>query len=86
MKNKLTNRNAKALAVAALKWLNDHHNTWPTDREMLKAGTSDYLDLMEIVNMIEALAEKKAIAKAMWALDTNVRDQIPNKVYNAYTD
>lgn len=85
MKNELTNKSAKALAVAALKWLNGHHNIWPTDQEMLKAGTSDYLDLMEIVNMIEAGAEKKAIAKAMWALDTIVRDQIPNKVYNAYT-
>ena len=86
MKNELTSKNAKALAKAALKWLNGHHNMWPTDQAMLKVGTSDYFDLMEIVNMIEAGAEKKAIAKAMWALDTIVRDQIPSKIYNAYND
>ncbi len=49
-----------------------------------KMVQSDYEDLISIAGMIENDESKKSIAKAMWNLDTLVRDVIPDKVYNAY--
>jgi len=49
-----------------------------------KMVQSDYEDLISIAGMIENNESKKSIAKAMWNLDTLVRDVIPDKVYNAY--
>ena len=86
MKNKLTNEHALLVAQCAFKWLEHSHKNWPDDKDMLKAGTSDYLDLMGIAIKIEQGAPKQKIAKEMWNLDTIVRDQIPNSVYNFYTN
>lgn len=44
---------------------------------------SDYDDLMKIAKMIESDKSPKDIARAMWSLDTIVRDAIPDDVYNA---
>lgn len=44
----------------------------------------DFEDLTSIANMIENNEDAKAIQKAMWNLDTAVRDVIPNKVYYTY--
>ena len=44
----------------------------------------DFEDLTSIANMIENNEDAKAIQKAMWDLDTAVRDVIPNKVYYTY--
>jgi len=41
---------------------------------------------MSIVARIEMDEDRNKIAKAMWDLDTAVRDVIPNKVYKAYTE
>ena len=49
-----------------------------------KMVQSDYEDLISIAGMIENNESNKSIAKAMWNLDTAVRDVIPDKVYNAY--
>jgi len=49
-----------------------------------KMVQSDYEDLISIAGMIENNESKKSIAKAMWNLDTAVRDVIPDKVYNTY--
>lgn len=44
----------------------------------------DFEDLTSIANMIENNESSEAIQKAMWNLDTAVRDVIPNKVYYTY--
>ena len=44
----------------------------------------DFEDLTSIASMIENNEDPKAIQKAMWNLDTAVRDVIPNKVYYTY--
>ena len=49
-----------------------------------KMVQSDYEDLISIAGMIENNESKKSISRAMWNLDTVVRDVIPDKVYNAY--
>jgi hypothetical protein len=49
-----------------------------------KVVQSDYEDLISIAGMIENNESKKSIARAMWNLDTAVRDVIPDKVYNTY--
>jgi hypothetical protein len=47
---------------------------------------SDYDDLMKIARMIESNKCARDVARAMWGLDTIVRDAIPDVVYNAYND
>lgn len=44
----------------------------------------DYDDLMSIAQMIEDSADKNAITRAMWRLDTAVRDEIPDEVFWAF--
>jgi hypothetical protein len=44
----------------------------------------DFENLTSIATMIENNEDAKAIQKAMWNLDTAVRDVIPNKVYYTY--
>ena len=46
--------------------------------QMLK---QDHEDLMSIAWLIEDGAKDEVIAKAMWKLDTLVRDVIPDEVY-----
>ena len=45
---------------------------------------SDYDDLMKIAKMIESDKSARDVARAMWSLDTIVRDAIPDEVYDAY--
>lgn len=85
MKNELKNEHAQQVAARAFKWVTHSHNTWQDDLGMLKSGATDYLDLMEIAIMIESNQPKKNIARKMWDLDTVVRDEIPNQVYDFYT-
>ena len=47
----------------------------------LKLIERDYEDLMSIAQLIEDHASAKIIQKAMWQLDTAVRDEIPDKVF-----
>lgn len=47
---------------------------------------SDYDDLMKIARMIESNKSARDVARAMWSLDTIVRDAIPDDVYNAYNN
>jgi hypothetical protein len=39
---------------------------------------------MSIAQMIEDSADKNAITRAMWRLDTAVRDEIPDEVFWAF--
>jgi hypothetical protein len=77
MKNTL----AKKLVTAADKYRAIERN-YEGGAEIVQ---SDYDDLLSIAGMIEANEDKKKIGKAMWNLDTAVRDVIPDEVYNAYT-
>ena len=77
MKNKLALK-VKAAAEKRLAWVKA---TWPTDKEMLKGGQKDYEDLMSIAEMFESNVDPKIIGKAMWRLDTAVRDDIPDEAY-----
>jgi hypothetical protein len=47
---------------------------------------SDYDDLMKIARMIESNKSARDVARAMWSLDTIVRDAIPDVVYDAYNN
>ena len=76
MKNEL----AKKLVAAADKYRAVERNYEGAE----KMVQSDYEDLISIAGMIENNESKKSIAKAMWNLDTAVRDVIPDKVYNTY--
>jgi hypothetical protein len=76
MKNEL----AKKLVAAADKYRAVERNYEGAE----KMVQSDYEDLISIAGMIENNESKKSIARAMWNLDTAVRDVIPDKVYNTY--
>lgn len=76
MKNEL----AKKLVAAADKYRAVERNYEGAE----KMVQSDYEDLISIAGMIENNESKKSISRAMWNLDTAVRDVIPDKVYNAY--
>lgn len=77
----MKNKNAlkvKAVAEKRLAWVK---KSWPTDKDMLKGGQQDYEDLMSIAQMFENNEKPEAIGRAMWRLDTAVRDDIPDDVY-----
>lgn len=76
MKNEL----AKKLVAAADKYRAVERNYEGAE----KMVQSDYEDLISIAGMIENNESKKSISRAMWNLDTAVRDIIPNDVYYAY--
>lgn len=85
----MNNEHAIALTEAANKYLtwNAYHFTVKSkDEKMFKFIALDYSDLMFIAALIEIGEDKKKISKAMWDLDTAVRDVIPNKVYKAYAE
>lgn len=77
----MINKHAHALAVAATKYFDHERNA---DSESMTYIKQDYEDLMSIAQMIENDEKPEAIAKAMWKLDTLVRDVIPNSVYYTY--
>jgi hypothetical protein len=82
----MKNEHAIALKQAADKYDAWHSKAFAGDKEMLKGGKEDYEDLLSIVGMIENGEDVKKIAKAMWRLDTAVRDVIPDSAYYAYTE
>ena len=50
--------------------------------EAKAVALQDYEDLVSIAQMIEN--NESGIARAMWRLDTAVRDVIPDSVYDTY--
>ena len=80
MKNEL----AKKLVAAAEKYLAWNDKAFSDDAKMISVGKRDYEDLISIAGMIENDEDSTRIARAMWKLDTAVRDVIPDKVYYAY--
>lgn len=71
---------AKKLAAAA----NAYRSRDIGDPEVERVVKSDYEDLMSIAGMIENNEAEKSIMRAMWKLDTAVRDEIPDEVYYAF--
>ena len=80
MKNKL----ALALKDAADRYLAWNTKAFTGDARMISVGERDHDDLISIAGMIENGEDSTRIARAMWKLDTAVRDIIPNDVYYAY--
>lgn len=79
---KLNNETAaEKIYDAALKRFNNAHEIWLGDVHMMQVQTDDYLDLIKVANLVnnEQLGEA---AKAMFILDTEVRDTIPDDVFN----
>lgn len=94
MKNKniFYNKDAKKIAKVALDWFKNGHRDFSNDIKMLAAYAYDYKSLMIIAQNIEAYANDESylsrldIGSHMRALDTIVRDMIPNTVYSKYND
>ena len=82
MKNLL----AITLKDAADKNLARYSKAVKDDPELDRVVKSDYEDLISIVGMIENGEDKKTVARAMWNLDTAVRDVIPDSVYDIYNN
>lgn len=82
MKNLL----AITLKDAADKNLARYSKAVKDDPQLDRVVKSDYEDLISIVGMIENGEDKKTIARAMWKLDTAVRDVIPDSVYDIYNN
>ena len=79
---KLTDETASQKVYdAAIARFTKAHNLWNGDLEMLKVHTKDYLDLVEIANLIDAGENIKALRK-IHKLDTEVRDEIPQDVWD----
>ena len=78
----MINKHAHDLAVAAAKYRDSHDADHAI--KYAKLIKQDYEDLMSIAEMIEGDESKQSIAKAMWKLDTAVRDVIPDSVYYTY--
>jgi hypothetical protein len=54
------------------------------DAQMRSMHNADYEDLCIIANLIEGGADKRSISLAIRNLDTAVRDEIPESVYQIY--
>ena len=81
----MKNPNAVKLVAAAAKYRDTIvKNSMYADSA--KVAQQDYEDLVSIAQMIENNENVKAICKAMWKLDTAVRDVIPDSVYNTYNE
>jgi|LakMenEpi03Aug12_release.lakeMendotaPanAssembly.Ray.scaffolds.fasta_scaffold2875923_2 hypothetical protein len=72
------------LKQAADKYLAYNKKHFSDDREMMECIYKDYEDLISIAKSMGLNESKSAISKAMWSLDTAVRDVIPDKVYSYY--
>jgi len=79
------NEHAVSLRKAAEQYAQWNSKCFADDKEMLEQGHQDYEDLVAIIEMIENGEHPEKIAKAMWTLDTAVRDVIPESAYYAYT-
>jgi predicted ATPase len=77
----MKNPNAIKLVAAAAKYRDSIiKNSMYADSA--KVAQQDYEDLVSIAQMIEN--NEDGIARAMWKLDTAVRDVIPDSVYNTF--
>mgnify|MGYP006279934879 FL=1 len=77
----MKNPNAVKLVAAAAKY----RDTIVKNSMYVEAkavALQDYEDLVSIAQMIEN--NESGIARAMWRLDTAVRDVIPDSVYDTY--
>ena len=74
---------ARKVWEAAGNRFNNAHKTWALegDVKMMEIQTKDYLDILKIADLINSDEIKKAARKVM-DLDTEVRDDIPDDVYN----
>ena len=71
------------LALKLSKAASKYQTTY-CDPETAGVIKQDYEDLMSIAGMIDNNEDPEKIAKAMWRLDTLVRDEIPDEVYYAF--
>ena len=78
----MKNKKALALAAAAAKYRDSLTHDSKSYGALIN---QDYEDLMSIAQMIESDEPKERVARAMWRLDTLVRDVIPDSVYNTYS-
>jgi hypothetical protein len=72
---------AEMIYSAAYERFNKAHKAWSKDAKMMQVMTDDYLDLIKIAHLVDSDELNKA-TKAMFNLDTEVRDDIPEKAYN----
>lgn len=77
----MKNPNAVKLVAAAAKY-RDALVKNSMYVEAKAVALQDYEDLVSIAQMIEN--NESGIARAMWRLDTAVRDVIPDSVYDTY--
>ena len=81
----MKNPNAIKLVEAAIKYRDTIiKNSMYVEAKAV--ALQDYEDLVSIAGMIENNENAAAICKAMWKLDTAVRDVIPDKVYFTYNE
>lgn len=80
----ITTKHYTIIKDAAVKTLEWHKRSWPNDKQMLKCGKSDHDNLMKVAKMIKANEDSEKIAKAIYHLDTAVRELIPDEVYYTY--
>ena len=81
----MKNPNAIKLVEAAIKYRDTIiKNSMYVEAKAV--ALQDYEDLVSIAGMIENNENAAAICKAMWKLDTAVRDVIPDKVYYTYNE
>lgn len=79
---KLTDETAASkLFDAALARFTNAHKNFAGDIGMMKVQGSDYLDLTAIANLIKDGETSRAMKK-MYDLDTEVRDDIPQDVWD----
>jgi putative protein kinase ArgK-like GTPase of G3E family len=95
--NLLNSKDARLVATTALKLLLRNHRRYADHTETVKMSANDYVDLMAIAHLVEDydteyndMNEKERkkrcdkIGKAIWEIDTDVREQIPARIYNRF--
>jgi hypothetical protein len=82
------NQHAATLLEAARHYRDIGLKYWSStsthDEQMRSVHNDDYEDLVVIANLIEGGADKRSISLAIRNLDTAVRDEIPESVYQIY--
>ena len=72
---------AQKVYDVAIARFNKAHKLWLGDVDMLNVQTKDYLDIIKIANLINNGDKVKAM-KQIYNLDTEVRDYIPQDVWD----
>lgn len=72
---------ADSIRARAEKWKDDHKRDWPDDADMRKGGREDAAKMNKIARMIET-GKLQAARSAISILDTAVREQIPQQVWD----